>query len=161
MTIDVRVADPKDADAISIVLSSAYQHAQPVALARDLRDGGHFQHEIVAERAGVVLGYVSLVKLIQPSNWAALSFLSVSHSVQEQGLGGRLVVAALDAARAAKLEAVVAVGAPDFLKRYHFVTNAAANLRSEFMPDRMSLYPIRPGTALSDATVKFPAPFSK
>ena len=161
MTIDIRLATPKDATAISIVLSSAYQHQQPVALANALRDGGHFHQEIVADRDGLLLGYVALVKLASPQNWVALSLLSVSLSVQDQGVGERLVVAAQDAARASRVDAIMAFGGRDYLKRYHFSVPAAANLQGDLATDKLSLYPIKPGTALSDETVEYPEPFAQ
>ncbi|MEM1301104.1 MAG: GNAT family N-acetyltransferase [Pseudomonadota bacterium] len=161
MTFHVRSANDDDVDAISILLSSVYDDRHPAILARDLRAGRHFHREIVAERDGVVLGYVALVTLAAPPNWVALSLLSVSHSVQDQGVGRQLVVAAQDEARFSKRDAIVAVGGEDYLRRCRFAPKAAANLRTEFPPNIVSLYPVKPETALSHAVIKFPEPFSR
>ena len=162
MSITLRPASDADAATISIVLSSGYQHDYPVKLARELREEGFIRHHTIATRDdGVAVGYAALINLARPNNWATLGLLCVSHAVRREGVGGKLVVATLDAARATKADAVLVLGDVDYFKRFQFVQAAAANLQTSYAKSELSLYAIAPGTALSDATVEFPEPYRR
>ena len=156
MTISIRPATPEDHNGISIAISSAYEHDHPVRLATTLRSASQIQQEIVAEADGVICGYVALIRLDAPQNWAAITLLSVSAGHRKKGLGQKLVVAAKDSARENKLDALVAQGGENFFQRFGFEKSAAANLRSNLVLDDLTMYAIRPGTALAAEKVVYP-----
>ena len=62
----------------------------------------------------------------------ALAPMAVRPGLHKQGIGGRLIAAALDGARGAGAQAVIVLGHPDYYPRFGFSAALARNLASPF-----------------------------
>jgi len=124
--VEIRGGSPLDHSGIDAVVSDAFaDHGTVAALVAELRSSGAIEVELVAVDDGVVVGHVALER-----GWVdaeeslvevlVLSPLSVAAARQGRGLGGRLVEAALEAARRRSECYVFLEGSPDFYSAHGF-----------------------------------------
>ena len=161
MKLAIRPAVEADYLSISAIVTTAFDRPYEARLIQTLRKAGDMFAESVAvnEEDGTLVGHASLVSLVLPEGWLALAPVSVSPERQGQGIGGELVVSCLDIARQDRAKAVIVVGDPAYYKRFGFAQAAASKLQIPFPMELTALYPIAPGTALSNERVLYPEAF--
>jgi putative acetyltransferase len=99
----VRPERPGDEDGVARVVSAAFGQTAEADLVARLRGQGALAVSLVAEAGGEVVGHVALSPVTvdgRPGGgrWLGLAPLAVDPDRQRQGVGRRLVAAALDAA---------------------------------------------------------------
>ncbi|AOD14744.1 N-acetyltransferase [Xanthomonas fragariae] len=128
MDVLIREATEGDAAAIDILTMVAFmraehsRHDEQYVIAA-LRDEGALALSLVADHDGYVVGHlaVSAVSLSDDSpGWYALGPLAVGPGHQRQGLGTRLVQAALASLRERGAAGCLALGEPAFFRRLGF-----------------------------------------
>ncbi|KGK56749.1 N-acetyltransferase [Xanthomonas cannabis] len=128
MSILIREASEGDAAAIEILTMVAFmrdehsRHDEQHVIAA-LREDGALALSLVADHDGYVVGHlaVSPVALSDGSSgWFALGPLAVGPGHQRQGLGTRLVRAALASLRERGAAGCVVDGEPGFFRRFGF-----------------------------------------
>lgn len=126
MRVEIRQARPEDSPAIHAVVADAFDDDGRVSdLVRALRAAFRVEVELVAEDEGRVVGHVALERcwvddeerLVEA---LTLSPLSVEPSHQGRGIGGRLIEAALAAARDRDEPYIFLEGAPGYYTRHGF-----------------------------------------
>jgi putative acetyltransferase len=135
VSVRVRAEEPGDADAVRAVVTAAFgggqdgapAEAQVVETLRADATAWLPRFSLVAVDAGGVVGHVlcsrahvSMASLMAPV--LVLEPLSVLPSRQREGIGTQLVTRVLAEARLAGETLVVTVGAPEFFRRFQFVT---------------------------------------
>jgi putative acetyltransferase len=121
----IRSVRPGDHAAVHAVVAAAFGGEQVADLVDALRAAGRVEVELVAVVGEEVVGHVGLERcwvddeerLVQA---LVLSPLSVAPDRQGQGLGARLIAAALDAAREREEPYVFLEGAPGYYARHGF-----------------------------------------
>jgi putative acetyltransferase len=101
--LSVRPERPGDEDSVGGVVSAAFGQTAEADLVVRLRDRGALAVSLVAEGAGELVGHVALSPVTVDGrsgggHWLGLAPLAVRPDRQRQGVGRRLVAAALDAA---------------------------------------------------------------
>ena len=140
MSIAIRPEHAADRAAVFAVHASAFPTDAEARLVDRLRDAGAAVVSLVAERDGEVLGHVLLspVCLVAAdgATSAALGLapMAVAPALQRSGIGGRLVRAALDAARGAGHAFVFVLGHPAYYPRFGFEPAARHGLAYEGGP---------------------------
>ncbi len=90
----------------------------------------------------------------------ALAPMAVRPGLQKQGIGGRLIAAALQEARDAGAEAVIVLGHPDYYPRFGFSAALARNLASPFSGEAFMALELVPGALVGErGSVSYPAAF--
>jgi putative acetyltransferase len=90
----------------------------------------------------------------------ALAPMAVRPGLQKQGIGGRLIAAALDEARAVGAEAVIVLGHPDYYPRFGFSAALARNLASPFSGEAFMALELLPGALTGkQGSVSYPMAF--
>jgi putative acetyltransferase len=130
----IRHARPADHAAIEAVLRAAFGRADEAILAARLRADGDCVFELIAEEAGVVVGYVLFSRL-----WAdrfelygALGPLAVHPSRHGEGLGSKLVRTGLENAREFGCYGVLVLGDPAYYGRFGFSADAAREINAPY-----------------------------
>ena len=137
MTLLIRPAGGGDAAAIRSVLVAAFPTPIEADLFETIERGGHATLSLVAEVRGAIVGHVLLSRMTATADGrtlraVGLAPVAVLPSCQGEGIGSRLVTAALDAAREAGEEIVFLVGAPEYYRRFDFSAEAAAPFASPY-----------------------------
>ena len=123
MSPTVRPATDADDDAVLRVIGAAFGDQGVVELWREVGPTAHAS--LVAEVDGTVVGHVGLSPAWVDARRAlvdvwVLSPLSVDPGAQRRGIGTRLVVAAVEAARGSGTPALFLEGGPDYYGRRGF-----------------------------------------
>lgn len=161
----IRAANPADADAIAGLNRAAFGGEDEVGIIERLRSDGLVAIELVAEQGGAVSGYILLSWLPTTMDGRtvkalALAPMAIRPGVQKQGIGGRLIMAALDEARVAGAEAVIVLGHPDYYPRFGFSAALAGNLASPFSGQAFMALELVPGAlAGRQGSVSYPPAF--
>jgi putative acetyltransferase len=135
--VEIRAEHPGEAAAVRRVVEAAFKGKAEAELVDALRAGKRFVVSLVAVRARTVAGFVLLTDIgiagsgLKPRG-AGLAPLAVRPTFQRRGIGGLLVEAALERARAAGYGFVVLLGDPRYYRRFGFRTGAALGLVCEF-----------------------------
>jgi len=128
MTIEIRNELATDVDAINAVTIAAFTDAPHTGhteqfIVKALRSTGKLSISLVAERDGEVVGHVAVspVSISDGSTgWYGLGPISVMPACQGQGIGSRLMQAALQALRASGAAGCVVLGEPGYYGRFGF-----------------------------------------
>lgn len=128
MTIEIRNELATDVDAINAVTIAAFSDAPHTGhteqfIVKALRSTGKLSISLVAERDGEVVGHVAVspVSISDGSTgWYGLGPISVMPACQGQGIGSRLMQAALQALRASGAAGCVVLGEPGYYGRFGF-----------------------------------------
>jgi putative acetyltransferase len=165
MAETIRAAKPADAEAIATLNRAAFGGEDEVGIVERLRRDGLVAVELVAEQGGAVAGHILLSWLPTVMDGCsvkavALAPMAVQPGLQKQGTGGRLIMAALDEARAAGVEAVIVLGHPGYYPRFGFSAVLAERLASPFSGEAFMALELAPGALAGlRGSVSYPAAF--
>ena len=131
-SVEIRPEAAPDHLAVRTILEAAFGQAEEAALVDLLRrEPGTIS--LVAARANEVLGHLLLSQVrLGDARPLALAPMAVRPDHQREGIGGALVLAALDAARASGAPAVIVLGHPEYYPRFGFVPAAPHGLRCKW-----------------------------
>lgn len=161
----IRTVSPADAEAIAALNRAAFGGEEEVGIVARLRSDGLVAVELVAEQGGVIVGHILLSWLPTMMDGRtvkalALAPMAVRPGLQKQGIGGRLIAAALLEARAEGAEAVIVLGHPDYYPRFGFSAALARNLVSPFSGEAFMALELVPGAlAGQHGSVSYPSAF--
>ncbi|CAN7571695.1 GNAT family N-acetyltransferase [Bosea sp. LjRoot237] len=161
----IRAAKPADAEVIAALNRAAFGGEDEVGVVERLRRDGLVAVELVAERDGTLIGHILLSWLPTMMDGRAVKALALAPMAvlpgyQKQGIGGRLIAAALDEAKAAGAEAVIVLGHPDYYPRFGFSAALARNLASPFSGEVFMALELVPGALAGErGSVSYPAAF--
>ena len=161
----VRAAHPADAEAIAALNRAAFGGEDEVGIIERLRRDGLVAVELAAEQDGTICGHILLSWLPTMMDGRqvkalALAPMAVSPGLQKQGIGGRLIAAALGEAPAVGAEAVIVLGHPDYYPRFGFSAALARSLASPFSGEAFMALELVPGAlAGKQGSVSYPAAF--
>jgi len=161
----VRAVSPADAAAIAALNRAAFGGEVEVGIIERLRRDGLVAVELVAEQDDAIIGHILLSWLPTVMDGRsvkalALAPMAVRPGLQKQGIGGRLIAAALDGARAVGAEAVIVLGHPDYYPRFGFSATPARNLGSPFSGEAFMALELVPGAlAGQQGSVSYPSAF--
>jgi len=164
-TIELRSAAPADADAIAALNRAAFGGEDEVAIIARLRRDDLIAVELVATGAGIIVGHILLSHLPTTMDCRvvralALAPVAVLPGYQRQGVGGRLIEAALEEARRLGAEAVIVLGHPGYYPRFGFSAALASKLASPFSGEAFMALELVPGALAGEAgTVSYPPAF--
>lgn len=159
--LKIRKVIPDDHTAISVVVVSAFGQNNEHRLIEQLRQSGEIALELVATLDDRVVGHICFSRLTRPQGWWALAPVSISVARQGEGIGSELIRYGLDQARQQKCPAVVVVGSPPYYRRFGFVFDGPAVLRSPYPEQYTGLYPIAPEAASVVTALHYPAAFAE
>ena len=163
--VDIRAATAADHDAIAALNCAAFGGEEEVGIIQRLRRGGLVVVELVAAQAGALVGHILLSALPttldgRPVSALALAPMAVLPGQQRNGIGGRLIEAALDEGRRLGFEAVIALGHPGYYPRFGFSAALASKLASPFSGEAFMALELVPGALAGQAgTVTYPPAF--
>ena len=124
MSDAVRPERPGDIAPIRAVNSAAFGRGAEAKLVEALRQARALDASLVAERNGRIVGHVALSPVSVQGAFMpgvlGLAPLAVHPDHQRQGIGARLVEAALAAAKAGGGKLVVVLGDPAYYRRFGF-----------------------------------------
>ncbi len=135
--LEIRAERPGDAGAVRRVVEAAFKGKSEADLVERLRAGGRFSVALLAGQGRTVAGFVLLTDVaidgsgLKPRG-AGLAPLAVRPTFQRRGIGGMLVRAALERARAAGYGFVVLLGDPGYYRRFGFRAGSTLGLACEF-----------------------------
>ena len=137
MTVAIRPETGQDQKAIWSVNQAAFGGDAEANLVDALRDGGFAEVSLVAEVDGEIVGQILFSRVVIATKAGTVDALSLAPmavlpSHQGQGIGSRLVEAALEACREAGHRIVVVLGHPEFYPRFGFSAELARSLESPF-----------------------------
>jgi len=161
----IRAASPVDAQAIAALNRAAFEGEDEVGIVERLRRDGLVAVELIAEEGGAIIGHILLSWLPTMLDGRmvkalALAPMAVRPVLQKQGIGGRLIAAALDEARAAGAAAVIVLGHPGYYPRFGFSAALAQNLASPFSGEAFMALELMPGAlAGKQGSVSYPSAF--
>lgn len=161
----IRAATPADAEAIAALNRAAFRGEEEVGIVERLRSDGLVAVEQVAEHGEEIVGHILLSWLPtmidgRAVKALALAPMAVRPGVQKQGVGGRLIAAALDEARGVGAEAVIVLGHPDYYPRFGFSAALARNLAAPFSGDAFMALELVPGALVgAQGSVSYPSAF--
>ncbi|MCP4564957.1 MAG: N-acetyltransferase [Bosea sp.] len=161
----IRAASPVDAQAIAALNRAAFDGEDEVGIVERLRRDGLVAVELIAEQGGAISGHILLSWLPTMLDGRmvkalALAPMAVRPVLQKQGIGGRLIAAALDEARAAGAAAVIVLGHPGYYPRFGFSAALAQNLASPFSGEAFMALELMPGAlAGKQGSVSYPSAF--
>lgn len=122
--VAVRPEGPGDEAAIAALVTAAFGRSAEADLIASLRAARALTHSLVAAEAGAALGHLALspvsVQGAAMPGVLALAPLAVLPERQRQGIGSRLVEAALAAAKAEGAKVVLVLGDPAYYRRFGF-----------------------------------------
>ncbi|VVD80308.1 GNAT family N-acetyltransferase [Pandoraea iniqua] len=131
MTLHIRNETPADAAAIEALTTAAFLNAPHTDhteqfIVNALRRAQQLSVSLVAQEDGVIVGHVAVspVTISDGSpRWYGLGPISVAPDRQGQGIGSRLMHAALDALRQRGAAGCVVLGDPAYYGRFGFAAN--------------------------------------
>jgi putative acetyltransferase len=158
----IRPERPEDAAAIGPLITAAFLTAEhrdgtEAAIVDRLRADGALLLSLVAADGPALVGHVaaSPVTVGGRPGWAGIGPLAVRADRRRQGIGARLMTAALDALRARGLAGAVLVGDPAYYARFGFA--ARPGLTVPGIPDAYVLALPFAGPAPAGAIAYHPA----
>lgn len=160
----IRDERPPDWPAILQLNRDAFGGDGEAELIEKLHADGLVAASLVAED-GPVIGHILLswLRLEMDSRvlrGLALAPMAVAPGRQRQGIGSRLVKAAIQAARRIGADAVIVLGHPAFYPRFGFSAQDAAKLASPFTGPAFMALELTPGAlAGRRGSVVYPASF--
>jgi putative acetyltransferase len=148
--LTVRPETTADLDAIFRVESAAFGEETEAGLVNALRDAGNLLLSLVAEENGEIVGHIAFSPMKIESDTAphvavCLAPLAVAPSHQNQGVGGALMTAGLDALRASGHGAVLLLGHPSYYPRFGFRPAREFDVHYQDDRDAFMALELRPG----------------
>ena len=128
----VRPETPSLSPHIRALLCAAFPTTAEADLVDRLRQDGDVAFALVALEGDALVGHVVLSPMSAPMRALGLGPVAVAPSRHRQGVGRRLIEAALECARADGWEAVFVLGDPAYYERFGFSVAAAAGFASPY-----------------------------
>ncbi|WP_196137906.1 GNAT family N-acetyltransferase [Aliikangiella sp. G2MR2-5] len=130
MSINIRKEDPEDIKSIHEVTVAAFVEAPHTAhteqfIVKALRESGVLTISLVAEDEGIIVGHLALSPVTisdDTDNWYGLGPISVLPEKQGQGVGSKLMRAAIQELKNIDAKGCVLVGDPGFYHRFGFMS---------------------------------------
>jgi len=136
----VRDEAPADHAAVHALVHAAFGQADEAVLVDRLRETGDSRVSLVAEEEdGVIVGHILLSEMSAPFRALGLAPVSVTPERQGQGLGSRLIEAAIERARAMGYAAIVVLGDQAYYGRFGFEVEAAEGYASPYAGPHLAL----------------------
>jgi putative acetyltransferase len=161
----IRNETPADHAAIDRVNRAAFGGPYEAELIERLRHDGLMAISLVAVVKDEIVGHI-LMSWLQTTidgraiDAVALAPMAVAPRLQNQGVGSKLVAAAIEAARAIDVAAIIVLGHPEFYPRFGFSTRVAEKLDTPFPGDAFMALELKPGAlAGSRGKVTYPDAF--
>ncbi len=128
MTMNLRDEATGDIHAIHVLTEAAFRNAPHTARTEQfivdaLRRAGALTVSLVAEENGMIIGHVAISPVIISDGspgWYGLGPISVSPDRQRQGIGSKLMTAALQRLMEMRASGCMLVGDPAFYSRFGF-----------------------------------------
>jgi putative acetyltransferase len=135
--VEVREARPTDQDGIRAVHVAAFPTALEADLVEQLQRDGDAMLSLVAAEGEHVLGHILMSRMTaegdgRPLRAVGLAPVAVLPDRQKEGIGGRLVEAAVDRMRDDGEQLVFLVGEPAYYARFGFAAATAAPFASPY-----------------------------
>lgn len=161
--LTLRRAEESDRGAIHDVEQRAFGRADEADLVEKLVAAGDVVLELVAERAGTIVGHILFSRLRVETDGAALTGvalapLAVLPEEQGTGVGSALVQEAHRRLQAAGETLSLVLGEPSYYGRFGYGHERAKRFESDYQCD--ALQAIAWGEAPSVGKLVYPAPFS-
>ncbi len=158
---------PGEAPAIADLHRAAFGGEAEGKLVAALREGGFAFASLVARIGDQVVGHVMLSDMtatvdghVVPA--AALAPLAVAEGFRGVGIGGRLVEAGLEAARAHGAHAVFVLGDPAYYRPLGFDAATIMHLRTPYRDGALMARELVTGSLAGHAgSVTYPPPFAR
>ena len=146
----VRSEEPDDAHSIHDVHMMAFGREAESTLVEELRDQGHNRVSLLAVIGPVTIGHILLSQISIESDSGsvpalALAPMAVLPECQSNGVGTRLMEAALDQCRADGHKIVVVLGHPDYYPRFGFSAKLAEQFDGPFSGEEFMALELTPG----------------
>lgn len=173
-TLSIRTESPADHKIVENLVQAAfaqseYSDQQEHHLVARLRQSEVFIPDLalVAEAAGQILGYILLTQIEiraedQTHPALALAPVAVLPSAQGQGIGGQLIEAAHERARALGHQCIVLLGHADYYPRFGYVPCVQHGIKLPFdvPPENCMVFGLQPGALnLINGEVVYPPEF--
>lgn len=160
--IDIRPVTPGDHLDISVLVTSAFRQPNEARLIEHLRDEAAVEIELLAEDEEGPVGHIAMARMRSPARWLSLGPVCVRPENERFGIGGALIIEALDRARRARFEAAVVVGDPAYYHRFGFVFDGQLWFKTPYPQQFTGFYWLGPGpiTAGPSVTLAYPAAFA-
>ena len=128
----IREETAADHEAVHDVIAAAFGRDDEARLVAALRRDGAAEIALVAEDAGRIVGHVMFSRMAAPFPALGLGPVSVAPKKQMLGIGGALIGAGLDRARAGGWRGVFVLGDPAYYGRFGFDADLAAGFASPY-----------------------------
>lgn len=129
--VNIRSEMTEDIDAIHAVVAAAFPTDSEAKLVDQIRVDGDVLISLVATVDNTVVGHVLvspiLINTQPPGRFAGLAPLSVQPDYQSQGIGGKLMQAAIANARELGIDALFLLGNPAYYARFGFTKSHVGN----------------------------------
>jgi putative acetyltransferase len=148
--MSTRPRTPDDDAAIAEINDAAFEGSAESRLIVALRDGGAAAIELVATGEAEIVGHILFSTLDVTVDGRALKALALAPMAirpdrQRSGIGGAVVRAGLERARAEGWEAVIVLGHPAYYPRFGFSAALARHLAAPFSGDAFMALALREG----------------
>ncbi|NKB53229.1 MAG: GNAT family N-acetyltransferase [Rhizobiaceae bacterium] len=127
-----RAASLQDFEQIDALLVAAFGGRDEVRLMQGLRAANDLALEQIAVQQQEIVGHIAFSTVTGPDRGLALAPLSVSPSLQGQGIGSELTRQSLDLARQQGWRSVFVLGDPGYYRRFGFSLEAAKPFQSPY-----------------------------
>ena len=140
--MSIRVATPRDREAIRLVEEHAFGQQAEAGLVDALVTGGDAVVELVAEEDGQVVGHILFSRLYVQNGGkrfaaVALAPLAVEPSFHGTGIGGALILEAHVRLKEAGETLAVVLGDPTYYGRFGYSHARAARFDSEYQGEAL------------------------
>jgi putative acetyltransferase len=169
VTVDIRPEASDDYQAIRIVNDLAFGQGNEASLIEELRKNPDFisQLSLVAEIRGEIAGHILFFPVRidhgpESHMSLALAPMAVRPDSQRRGIGGRLITAGLERARALGYNSVLVLGHPAYYPRFGFVPASKWGIKTLYeVPDEafMAVELVTDGLKGVRGTVAYPKEF--
>ncbi len=140
MEITIRKEQVKDFDTVYEINTNAFETNEEAELVNKLRQGDAFIPDLslVAESNNEIIGHILFTKITieSPSgdefNSLALAPMAVKNSMQNQGIGSKLVEYGLDKAAALGFVSVIVLGHEKYYPKFGFIPASNFEVRAPF-----------------------------
>ena len=165
MSVAIRPVSRDDAPAIRAIHLAAFPTPDEADLVERLDEAFDSEIALVAEENDRLLGHILLSRMRveaddRPLRALALAPVAVLPDRQGEGIGARLIGAALDRARALGEEIVFVLGEPAYYRRFGFDTAQAAPFASPYAGPYFMALAVRPLPAPAQGRADHAAAFA-
>lgn len=164
--MEIRPELPDDHALVGLLYRQAFIGNYEAELIDELRRVGVSPIALVAIDDGELVGHIMFATVGlevdgRPVPSLALAEMAVQTDLQRAGIGGKLIRAGLNAARAQGCAVVVVLGHPTYYPRFGFSAELARHLRTQFRGgDAFMALELQPGALDGeDGLVTYPAAF--